>query len=200
MSRSRGKTNLALTAIALLGLVTTAGAFTEPKTGSLTGTVIESFCFCSGELGFCGQGERGAAGVTVQLGDELSAVTATDGSYVFPEAPPGTYTVGVFVDGFGMARARVKIQPGRTSAADLRTLFAVPGQMIVTFVPGTTREEIDALNEPYGVTVLRVLSGASGTFLLQIPPGSYLQDLVDAYRRDPIVRFAGPNSIACLTR
>lgn len=167
-------------------------------TGSLQGTVFSSFC--AGALPQDpppGWPFFPAGGVWVLLGDQWQE-TAGDGTYAFTDVPPGGYTAGFFLESYGEARAEVSIAEGETSQLDIHFPFWIadaPGQFQVRFQPGTTTEEIDALNAAYGVTVLGV---SRGLYRLQIPSWTYTDDFIAAYRAEPIVQSAGrPPIIFC---
>lgn len=94
------------------------------------------------------------------------------------------------------------ILPGETSSADLHLPCAAPGQMLVSFYAGITQEQIDALNERYGATILRVCCGGPSYFqyyfhVLQIPQGAYAADLIAAYRQEEIVQYVHRNWYGC---
>ena len=177
------------------------GADPAPATGSLRGRVFEHFCpsLMDPKEGLGLGGLRGAAGVTVRLGDR-SAVTGADGSYVFEGVPPGTYTVGVFVAGYGEARGQVTILPGGESHLDFTLPFVAPGVLLVQFVPGTTQEQVLALSEFYGIvqTYRPAPLLLPDLWVLRIPQGTFTQDFIDAYRREPLVRSVTRDELLCL--
>jgi hypothetical protein len=157
-------------------------------TGRLAGTVFESYCDCGRQL------TRGASGVKLLLGDAEATLTADDGSYAFRDIVSGTYTFGAFVDGFGEARSEVTIAPSETSILDLDLPFSVPGEIIIGFVDGTTREDVEALASSYGVTLM---SYSGWWSLVRIPRGFYTADFIVAFQAEPIVRNAERNAYLC---
>jgi hypothetical protein len=68
----------------------------------------------------------------------------------------------------------------------------VPGEVLVKFKAGVTREEIDATRETYGLSLMNRLKGI-GVYRFKIPPGSTVEDMVDTLMKNSQVEYAEPN-------
>lgn len=71
----------------------------------------------------------------------------------------------------------------------------VPGEILVKFKADVTQEEIEAINESFGVEVIEVLA-LNGVYRLKIPEESTVPEMIKEYRGIPEVEYANPNYIA----
>lgn len=182
------------------GLPSGTGGATVAGLGVVFGTVTENYCARDEKFGFGYVGTRGASGVDVYLyqpdGALYYTVTAGDGSFAFEGVPAGFYYALAYVGVYGQAWAPVTVDAGGVATTSMHLPFAVPGEMLASYVAGTTDEQITALEEAYGLTRIRIFLG--GTYYYRMAEGSFTTDTIAAYAAESIVRFAEPNSIACL--
>ena len=74
----------------------------------------------------------------------------------------------------------------------------VPGEVLVKFKAGLTREEIDGIRKAYGLSLMKRIESI-GVYRFKIPPGSTVEDMVDALKKDPHVEYAEPNYTVSIT-
>jgi hypothetical protein len=74
----------------------------------------------------------------------------------------------------------------------------IPGEVLVTFKPGLTRDEIDGIREAYGLSLIKRIEDI-GVYRFKIPHGSTVTDMVEALNRDPQVEYAEPNYTVSIT-
>ena len=70
----------------------------------------------------------------------------------------------------------------------------VRGEVLVKFKAGVTQEGIDAIQEKYGLSLIKPL-GSKGVYRFKIPPDATVQGVVQALISDPRVEYAEPNYI-----
>jgi len=75
----------------------------------------------------------------------------------------------------------------------------VPGEVLVNFKVGVTREGIDKIRRIYGLSLIKTIESI-GVYRFKIPPGSTVEDMVDALNKDPQVEYAEPNYIVSITK
>src|SRR5262249_50119348 len=165
-------------------------------TGSVRGTVTELMC--------PGPHVEAAAGVIV-LVDDLGLITQTDdnGFYGFDDVPPGRYNMSFFQLGdrwardeyFVQARSPVSVVAGRTTTVNVQLPFEVRGEIAVRVVDGTTRDDVQALADSYGLTLLEYYYGIA---LYLVPEWAFLDDYIPCCSRSPWCSM--PNPMATTVR
>jgi thermitase len=70
----------------------------------------------------------------------------------------------------------------------------VQGEVLVKFKDGVAQEGIEAIQEKYGLSLIKRL-GSTGVYRFNIPPDSTVQEVVQALHSDPRVEYAEPNYI-----
>jgi len=73
-----------------------------------------------------------------------------------------------------------------------------PGEVLVKFKAGVTREGIEGIREAYGLSLIKRLESI-GVYRFKIPSGSTVEDMVDALNKDPQVEYAEPNYMVSIT-
>jgi hypothetical protein len=73
-----------------------------------------------------------------------------------------------------------------------------PGEVLVKFKAGVTREGIDGIQEAYGLSLIKRLESI-GVYRFRIPSGSTVEDMVDALNEDAQVEYAEPNYTVGIT-
>lgn len=73
-----------------------------------------------------------------------------------------------------------------------------PGEVLVKFKVGVTREGIDRIREAYGLSLIKRLESI-GVYRFKTPSGSTVEDMVDALNEDPQVAYAEPNYTVSIT-
>ncbi len=71
----------------------------------------------------------------------------------------------------------------------------VPGEIIVKFEPGVSREKIANINSRHGTEEIYT-SPYAGFKLLKIPKSKTVEEMVEIYSKNPNVEYALPNAIA----
>jgi hypothetical protein len=74
----------------------------------------------------------------------------------------------------------------------------MPGEVLVKFKPGLTRDEIDGIREAYDLSLIKRIEGI-GVYRFKIPHGSTVKDMVEALNRDPQIEYAEPNYTVSIT-
>jgi Carboxypeptidase regulatory-like domain/Peptidase family M1 domain len=147
--RSREKLVFVLACVVLLAASLTAGA--APAGGEVAGTVTDP---------------KGAvvAGATVTVLDPLtnvavaSATTDAQGKFRVPGLPPGSYAVVVRAEGFNEARrAALKVEEGKTAAADFRLEVSLSRESVTVTAAGSLKPNTDPV-----YTQLRAQSREAG--------------------------------------
>ena len=75
----------------------------------------------------------------------------------------------------------------------------IPGEVLVKFKAGLTGEEIEAIREGYGLSLMKRI-GTTGVYRFKIPPTWRVEDAVDALNEDPHVEYAEPNYLVRIQR
>src|SRR6266699_1271788 len=125
----------------LLGLMlalAAAGPLEGQATGQITGIVRNS------------DGQPTASASVMVRGTRISGVTGPDGRYTLPEVPPGSYTVGAALIGYGFATATATVIAGQATQLDF-SLEARAVQLEGITVVG------------YGTQEKRTVTGAAST-------------------------------------
>ncbi|MFZ3091915.1 MAG: hypothetical protein WA240_15010 [Nitrospirota bacterium] len=68
------------------------------------------------------------------------------------------------------------------------------GELLVKFKEGVSEEEIKAINKGRGTEVIEVIKGI-GVYRLKIINNKSVEDMVEAYSKDPRIEYAEPNYI-----
>jgi hypothetical protein len=74
----------------------------------------------------------------------------------------------------------------------------LPGEVLVKFKVGLTGEEIEAIREAYGLSLMKRIERI-GVYRFKIPPGSTVGGIVDALNKHPHVEYAEPNYTVGIT-
>ena len=90
-----------------------------------------------------------------------------------------------------------KFDDARHQGESTKPPFA-PGEVLVKFKPGVTREAIDGIREAYGLSLIKRLDSI-GVYRFKIPSGSTVRDMVDALNKNPRVEYAEPNYTMSIT-
>lgn len=75
----------------------------------------------------------------------------------------------------------------------------VPGEVLVKFKVGVTKEGIDKIRMTYGLSCIITIESI-GVYRFRIPPGSTVEDMVDALNEDSQVEYAEPNYMLRIQR
>mgnify|MGYP001561477793 FL=1 len=68
------------------------------------------------------------------------------------------------------------------------------GELLVKFKEGVTEEEIKAINKDMGAEVMEFIKGIR-VYRLKIISNKSVEDMVEAYSKDPRIEYAEPNYI-----
>ncbi len=73
-------------------------------------------------------------------------------------------------------------------------LYAMTGQLVVDFRPGTPQPVRDAAVEKHGLTIIN-RSEFLDSYLTQVPSGADLESVANTVMKEPVVEKAFPNII-----
>jgi hypothetical protein len=74
----------------------------------------------------------------------------------------------------------------------------LPGEVLVKFKAGLTGEEIEAIREAYGLSLMKRIERI-GVYRFKIPAGSTVGGIVDALNKHPHIEYAEPNYTVGIT-
>lgn len=158
------------------------------------------------------------AGASVNLDPELSAQTVTGSATNEPleralerlvpgmdftiawerlEGPAGPVDRALEIRLFQRGRpeaARPAFGGTRLDVVEAGGTRFVRGQILIGFRSGTTREQAARILEALGGEVIRAMPGI-GAFLIRIPPGTNIPELIERLRREERVAAAEPNYV-----
>ena len=128
MQRFAASLRLAL-AFLFMGALAATPLFAVPATGSLHGAVTDP------------SGAR-VVKVTIAVqaadGTTSTVISGADGTYLFPQLAPGTYTITVTAPGLALAQAQsVTVEAGRATLQNLALNIAVDQQQVTVTEQGT---------------------------------------------------------------
>lgn len=69
-----------------------------------------------------------------------------------------------------------------------------PGEILVKFKDGTKKEAIEVIQKELHLNTVRVIS-SSNLYLMKIPEGSSLQQIMDSLRKYEEVKYSEPNYV-----
>lgn len=78
-----------------------------------------------------------------------------------------------------------------------------PNELFVRFIEGTSQDVIDSLNTRVGATIRQIFSFDDFhyiSYLLQIPDGADLMDIMKTYAAEEIVQSVGPDANGTVCR
>jgi len=155
------------------GLTVTADSFTR------TDVVLGEGGTVSGSADLSALGPQGASitALAVSLTDPDSefAVVASDGDFRFENLPPDDYSISIIADGFATSQRDVTVVEGdqiELSDVTLTALGQVSGA-ITSNLPETSVEYTDLNIFNAGELFAVTQAGADGSFLIQLPPGTF---------------------------
>lgn len=152
----------------VLVLVVASAPMWSQATGALTGHITDA----SGA-----RVENAEVKLTSEtIGLVRSTKTATDGVYLFPQLPPGTYKLEITASGFKSAtREHVAVPVGLTSALDLQLTIGARNEIVNVLAETATINTQDAsIGTPFNETQIRQLplEGRSIVGLLSLQAGA----------------------------
>lgn len=74
----------------------------------------------------------------------------------------------------------------------------IPGEVLVKFKAGLTGEEIEAIREGYGLSLMKRIERI-GVYRFKIPLDSTVDGIVEALNKNPYVEYAEPNYTVGIT-
>lgn len=68
----------------------------------------------------------------------------------------------------------------------------ISDQLLVKFKPQISGEEVDNINKKFGCKVIRYIPNQQ-IYLIKIPEGSSVEEMIESYQQMPEVEYAEPN-------
>ncbi|WP_079890818.1 S8 family serine peptidase [Halococcus agarilyticus] len=140
--------------------------------------------------------EGATVDVTVEVDDgNYTAVTGADGTYRIDGVPAGTHNVTVSAEGYENTTAEVDVPANGTVTQDF-ALAPMDGSISGTVTASDTGEPVANVTvaaEDGEGNVHEAMTGANGTYTIDVPPGQYVVNVADTpgdYRPQEIVTVA----------